>query len=225
MHLPGAGVGGHCLPKDPWLLKYGVETYSNSNSEIRNPDTSTRLSTSFELISSARRINDRMPLHMVGLIEEALGEAGVELAGAKVAVLGVAYLENSDDTRNTPAAPLAALLRSRGAKVVAHDPYVREQDWVEAGGAGIPLTRDLTAALTGADCAAIVTRHREYVDWASQMCEMADNPKSAIRNPQSEIWRLMRTPVIVDGRNVFDADACARAGLIYRGIGKGRQWQ
>jgi UDP-N-acetyl-D-mannosaminuronic acid dehydrogenase len=134
--------------------------------------------------------------------------------------LGVAYLEDSDDTRNTPAAALCSLLQARGAQVVAHDPYVRQQDWVEAGGTGIPLTRDLPAALTGADCAAIVTRHREYVDWANQVCEMADNPKSAIRNSQSEILG-MRTPVIVDGRNVFDAHACARAGLTYRGIGKG----
>jgi hypothetical protein len=102
---------------------------------------------------------------------------------------------------------------------------MREHDWVAAGEAAIPLTRDLTRALRGADCAAVVIRHREYVDRAIQMCEMADNPKFAIRNSQCVIWRLMRTPVIVDGRNVFDADACARAGLIYRGIERGRRWQ
>jgi len=229
MHLPGAGVGGHCLPKDPWLLKYGIETYGRSNFEIRNSE--------FELIPLARRINDGMPLHMVELIEEALEEAGVKLAGSKVAVLGVAYLEDSDDTRNTPAAALCSLLQARGAQVVAHDPYVRQQDWVEAGGTGILLTRDLTAALTGADCAAIVTRHRAYVDWANQVCQMAHNPKSAIRaahgppprgnpqsairNPQSAILE-MRIPVIVDGRNVFDAGACRVAGIIYRGVGKGK---
>ena len=223
-------MGGHCLPKDPWLLKFGVETYGNSNSEIRNPDTSTRLSTSFELISSARRINDGMPLHMVELIEEALGEAGVKPAGAKVAVLGVAYLENSDDTRNTPAAPLAALLRARGVRVVAHDPYVRERDWVKSGGDGVPLTRDLAEALQGADCASVVTRHREYVDLANQTKgEWSDNPQPPIGNPQSvlspaegsAIWGLMRRQVIVDGRNVFDAGACRVAGIIYRGVGKG----
>jgi UDP-N-acetyl-D-mannosaminuronic acid dehydrogenase len=206
MHLPGAGVGGHCLPKDPWLLKYGIETYGSSNFEIRN--------SKFEMIPLARRINDGMPLHVVELIEEALEEAGVKLAGAKVAVLGVAYLEDSDDTRNTPAAALCSLLQARGAQVVAHDPYVREQDWVEAGGTGILLTRDLTAALMGADCAAIVTRHREYVALANQQ-----SSKSA--GGLAWMKKLMRAAVIVDGRHVFDAPACAQVGLIYRGIGKG----
>ena len=215
MLLPGAGVGGHCLPKDPWLLKYGVDTYGR---ELGGTEGTQGL----ELIELARRINDGMPLHMVELIEGALAEAGVEVAGAKVAVLGVAYLEDSDDTRNTPAAPLAALLRARGAQVMAHDPYVRERDWVESGGEGIPLTRDLAEALRGADCAAIVTRHREYVDWANQMVgEQAGNSQSTIRNPQSEIWGLMRTPVVVDGRNVFDGEVCRQNGVVYRGIGKG----
>ncbi|HEC35653.1 MAG TPA: nucleotide sugar dehydrogenase [Anaerolineae bacterium] len=197
MHLPGAGVGGHCLPKDPWLLKYGVDTYGR---ELGGTEGTQGL----ELIELARRINDGMPLHMVELIEEALGEAGVELAGAKVAVLGVAYLEDSDDTRNTPAAPLAALLRARGAKVVAHDPYVRERDWVESGGDSVPLTRDLAEALEGADCAAIVTRHRPYLDLDLE-----------------QVGSLMRTPVLVDGRNAFDGEVCGQNGIVYRGVGKG----
>ncbi|HEC35040.1 MAG TPA: nucleotide sugar dehydrogenase [Anaerolineae bacterium] len=197
MLLPGAGVGGHCLPKDPWLLKYGVDTYGR---ELGGTEGTQGL----ELIELARRINDGMPLHMVELIEEALGEAGVELAGAKVAVLGVAYLENSDDTRNTPAAPLAALLRARGAKVVAHDPYVQEKDWVESGGDGVPLTRDLTEALKSADCAALVTRHRPYLDLDLE-----------------QVGSLMRTLVLVDGRNAFDGEVCGQNGIVYRGVGKG----
>jgi len=222
MHLPGAGVGGHCLPKDPWLLKYGVETYGDSNFEFRISD--------FGLISLAREINDSMPLHMVELIEDALAEAGRPLAGAKVAVLGVAYLENSDDTRNTPAVPLIRELLTRGAEVVAHDPYVRDDDWRMANSEWqeAPLVRDLSEALRGADAAVIVTRHKEYVDWANQtMAEWTDNPKSAIRNPQFEIRNPksaiqgMRTPVLVDGRDVFDGEICERNGIIYRGVGKG----
>jgi UDP-N-acetyl-D-mannosaminuronic acid dehydrogenase len=156
MHIPGAGVGGHCLPKDSWLLKYGLETYSKS--------ASGKFASGLRLIPLAREINDGMPEHMVALIEDGLAGAGRELAGARVALLGVSYLENADDTRNTPAAALARLLQARGAEVVAHDPYVREADWRRALGDGVkvPLTGDLWQALDGADCAALVTRHRGY---------------------------------------------------------------
>jgi UDP-N-acetyl-D-mannosaminuronic acid dehydrogenase len=194
MHIPGAGVGGHCLPKDSWLLKYGLETYGESAGGLR-------------LIPLAREVNDGMPGHLVVLIEDGLAEAGCELAGAKVVLLGVSYLENADDTRNTPAAMLAKLLQARGAEVVAHDPYVREADWQRAlgDGAGVPLTGDLWKALEGADCAALVTRHREYE--ALDLGRLRD---------------AMGGSVLVDGRNVFDLEACAQAGLVYRGVGKGK---
>ena len=105
MHLPGAGVGGHCLPKDPWLLNHGVSCYGAKGVQS-------------ELLAVARRINDGMPLHTADLVRDALAEAGRPLAGAKVAVLGLSYLENSDDTRNTPALPLVRTLRARGARVI-----------------------------------------------------------------------------------------------------------
>jgi UDP-N-acetyl-D-mannosaminuronic acid dehydrogenase len=107
MHLPGAGVGGHCIPKDPWLL------IANANNGFEP-----------RLIPAARAINDEMPLHMVDLTVSALHEAKTEIKDAKVAVLGYAYLENSDDTRNSPSQKLVGQLRELGAEVVIHDPYV-----------------------------------------------------------------------------------------------------
>ena len=144
---------------------------------------------------------------MAFLIKEALAEVGCELAGAKVVLLGVAYLENADDTRNTPAAALAKSLLTCGAEVVAHDPYVQEADWRRALGKGveIPLSDDLWEALDGADCAALVTRHREYQ--ALDLRRVKD---------------VMRTPTLVDGRDVFHAESCQVAGIVYRGVGKGR---
>jgi UDP-N-acetyl-D-mannosaminuronic acid dehydrogenase len=184
MHLPGAGVGGHCLPKDTWLLHYGARTYGN-------PNVST------ELVSLARRINDAMPLHTAQLVEEALEEKGATLDGARVAVMGYAYLENSDDTRNTPALPLVRALEAKGASVVVHDPFVRQVD------DGVNLTHDLEQALRRADCAVIVTRHQEYYD--------LDPARAKV---------LMRTPVLVDGRNVFASGDWRQAGFVYRGVGK-----
>jgi UDP-N-acetyl-D-mannosaminuronic acid dehydrogenase len=183
MHIPGAGVGGHCLPKDTWLLRFGVKEYG-----ARDVDTA--------MITLARRINDAMPNHMARLVEEALAEAGKEVKGARVAVLGIAYLADSDDVRNTPARPLIHTLQARGAWVMAHDPFV----W---GYEGEELTRDLDEALRGADCLALVTKHQMYFGLHLE-----------------HVKGLMRTPVIVDGRNVFDAKACREAGFVYRGIGK-----
>jgi UDP-N-acetyl-D-mannosaminuronic acid dehydrogenase len=184
MHVPGAGVGGHCLPKDPWLLKFGVDTYGAYKVPMR-------------MIALAREVNDEMPLHLAGLTIQALSEQGLTLEEAKIAVLGVAYLEDSDDTRNTPAIPLIEVLQDRCASVVAHDPYVRDLD-------GYELTRDLAMALAHADVAVIVTKHKEYYD-----LDLA--------------WlrETMRTPILVDGRNVFQAQRVRAAGMIYRAVGKG----
>jgi len=199
MHIPGAGVGGHCLPKDSWLLQYGLETYG------RPTDGTSENHGHLRLIPLAREINDTMPEHMAALVREALSEAGQDIAGAKVAMLGVSYLENADDTRNTPAAPLAKWLMAYGAQVVAHDPYVREADWkrVLDDGRDVPLTADLWTALEGADCAVIVTRHREYGDM--DLARMKD---------------VMRLSRVVDGRNVLDGEATA-AGLVVKYVGKG----
>jgi UDP-N-acetyl-D-mannosaminuronic acid dehydrogenase len=128
---------------------------------------------------------------------QALAEQGMDPAGAKVTVLGVAYLEDSDDTRNTPAIPLIDALQEKNASVAAHDPYVRELD-------GYELTRNLEMALKDADAVVIVTAHRQYYD-----LDLA--------------WlrETMRTPVLVDGRNVFDAETVRAAGFTYEAIGKG----
>ncbi len=184
MHLAGAGVGGHCLPKDPWLLKFGVDTYGDWPVSMR-------------MISLAREINDDMPLHLVDLAIQALAERGREPKGAKIAVLGVAYLEDSDDTRNTPAIPVIDALQERGATVVAHDPYVRELD-------GYELTRDLEQALQGADAVVIVTKHKQYSDLDLTWLRQA-----------------MRTPILIDGRNVYSGATVRAAGFTYRAIGKG----
>ena len=185
MHLPGSGVGGHCLPKDTWLLRYGLQKYGRNN----HMET--------EFINLARRINNSMPTHMSKLIRSALGEKGITLDDSKVTILGVAYLEDSDDTRNTPAYELIRELKSYGVEIAAHDPYVRS--FPEA-----PLARTLEEALVESDCITIVTKHKEYFHL---------NLK--------ELKEVMRTPIIVDGRNVLEKKKAIAEGFIYKGIGKG----
>ncbi len=180
MLVPGAGVGGHCIPKDPWLL------------------VGPAVQTKPELIPTARSGNDFMPLRMARLVEEALAAAGRKLKGARVAVLGFSYRENTEDARNTPAREIVQELRRRGAEVVIHDPFARSER-------GYTIVRDLNAAVKGADCVAIATAHEAY-----RKLDL-----SALR-------RGMRRRVIVDGRNVFHGPEVVKAGFVYRAIGKGQ---
>jgi UDP-N-acetyl-D-mannosaminuronic acid dehydrogenase len=182
MHTPGAGVGGHCLPKDSWLLKYGLDMYGSTKFEPR-------------IITGSRHLNDSMPEHMVQLTKEALAEKGTNLRDAKIAILGVAFLENSDDTRNTPTEPLYNALKKECKNLIAHDPYVKEYE-------DMKITSNIGEAIKGRDCLIVATRHREYQKLA---------PK--------EVKKLMKTPVIVDGRNVFDQDECLKLGISFRGVG------
>lgn len=184
MHFPGAGTGGHCLPKDPWLLKYGLDTYGKFKFLPK-------------IIVDSRETNDFMPVHVVDLVEDALAEHGKKLKGAKVAVLGVAFLENSDDTRNTPSATIYAELEKRGAKPVLHDPIVRNFE--------LPFTGDLDEVLTSADAVVLSTKHKVYLNL-----------------DLGEMRRKLATPVLVDGRNAFTMGAATKAGLTYRGVGKGK---
>jgi len=185
VHVPGAGVGGHCLPKDTWLLLYGVEKYGKpENGKI-------------QILTKAREINDFMPGHMARLLEEAMGEANKTIEGSKITVLGFSFLENTDDTRNTPALPLINILEKKGAQVIVHDPFVKEFE-------SIALTDDLEGALKESDALVLVTRHRQYFDLKPE-----------------EVKALVQTPVIVDGRNVFDLSLFNDNGFIAKAVGKG----
>jgi len=182
MHFPGAGVGGHCLPKDPWLLKYGVDTYGKYKVESN-------------VIVKSRHLNMYMPEHTVGLLEDGLKQAGKDLKGAKIAVLGVAFLENSDDTRNTPTKTFYEIAKKKGANLVLHDPYIRDFEY--------PFTSDFNEVIKDSDAIVILVKHKEYLNL-----------------DLTEIKKKMKTPVIIDGRNAYNKDECEKSGFIYRGVGK-----
>jgi UDP-N-acetyl-D-mannosaminuronic acid dehydrogenase len=182
MHFPGAGVGGHCLPKDSWLFKYGVDTYGKFKVKPK-------------VIIESRRINMYMPEHTVNLLEDGLKQAGKDLKKAKIAILGVAFLENSDDTRNTPSKPFYEMVKKKGANPVLHDPYVKDFEY--------PFTSNFYDAIKDADAIVILAKHKEYLN-----LDLTD------------IKKKMKKPVLVDGRNAYNKEECEKAGFIYRGIGK-----
>jgi UDP-N-acetyl-D-mannosaminuronic acid dehydrogenase len=133
MLLPGAGVGGHCIPKDPWLLVYGAANRMRP-----------------ALIPSARAVNEGMPGHIVELIEDVIRETGNDIHGSRIAVLGYSYLENSDDTRHTPTASLVEKLMPLGCEIVIHDPFVPQYQ------------KDIWDVLRGTDCVVVMVAHQAY---------------------------------------------------------------
>lgn len=146
---PGPGLGGHCIPIDPFYLTWKARHY----------DFVTRF------IELAGEINTGMPYYVVERVVEMLGKRGVTLQGAKVLVLGVAYKRDVDDLRDSPALKLIEILSARGAVVEYNDPHVpslrtckfRNYDTFELDSQ--ELTPDL---LYGADCVVIVTDHSAY---------------------------------------------------------------
>ncbi|HZH50367.1 MAG TPA: nucleotide sugar dehydrogenase [Microvirga sp.] len=107
---PGPGLGGHCIPIDPFYLTWKAREY----------DIATRF------IELAGQINTRMPYYVVNKLAEVVDRSGRPFSGSRILVLGVAYKKNVDDTRESPSLKLMELIEARGARVDYHDPYVPE---------------------------------------------------------------------------------------------------
>lgn len=187
---PGAGVGGHCLTKDTYHLERGVKI---SGSKLDYPSNSE------SLYVLARKINDFMPEHMYNLTLEGFERANRKLKGTKIALLGWAFLNNSDDTRNTPSEPYYDMVTRAGAQVSVHDPYVTEYE-------GLKISQNLEDCIKGATAIVIFTGHKQYLNLkAGALKKLTGSPH----------------PIIIDGRNVADPDAFIKEGFIYKGIGRG----
>jgi len=139
---PGPGLGGHCIPVDPFYLSW----------KTRQAGIEARF------IELAGYINGQMPHFVVDKIQNALNDQSKPLKGSRVHVLGVAYKKDIDDVRESPALDIIHLLTHRGANVTYSDPYVPvvEMD-------GIRLTsQEPMAAVRSADCVAIITDHQVF---------------------------------------------------------------
>jgi len=172
---PGPGVGGHCIPVDPYYLSWKAREY----------DFYTKF------IELAAEVNQTMPYHVVDLTAQALSQKGKPLDGARVLVLGVAFKRDTDDARNSPAERIIELLLSRGAQVSYSDPFVPRyrvgrdvfypvERWLES----VNLTDQ---ALTTADCVIIVAGHGavDYAQVVQQATLIVDtvNATSGLRGP------------------------------------------
>jgi UDP-N-acetyl-D-glucosamine dehydrogenase len=133
---PGPGMGGHCLPVDPFYLTWKAREY----------DMAT------EFIELAGKVNQQMPNHCVERIERVLNNADKPVKGTRIAIFGVAYKAGTSDVRESPAIRIIDLLRKRGADLIYHDPYVPDLNGLELAGESFDVA-------LRADLAVIVTAH------------------------------------------------------------------
>ncbi len=177
----GLGFGGSCFPKDVAALRSFGRTVGEQT----------------RILDAVLDINADQPLRMVALLERELS-----LEGKTVAVLGLAFKPGTDDLRESPALPLVAELRRKGAKILAHDPIAMPHAKRRPEFREVVFAEDWAEALRKSDACCLVTAWPEY------------------RNIQpTDFSRLMARSLVIDGRGIFEPAAMAAAGVVWRGVG------
>jgi len=176
---PGPGLGGHCIPIDPFYLTWKAREFGQHT----------------RFIELAGEINTRMPEHVVHRIADALNERSKAIKGSRILILGLAYKPNVDDERESPSYMLMDLLNKRGAEVEYYDPYVpmikltREHSHF-AGKQSVEWSR---AAISGFDLVLIATNHscvnyQELGDWAQCIVDTR-NAMAGMPAVRSKVWK------------------------------------
>ncbi len=161
--IPGCGVGGHCLPEDPYFLLDKL------------PNTGQQCS----IIRDAREINDSMPLYTVEMTLADICNNGKDISSLKVAVLGLSYKKNTGDLRTSPAETIVKELQKRSVKTIAHDPYINNVPWVS--------TSSLDGALTDADAVILCTDHDQFDNLPEKISQLA--PESVFVDGRNRFCR------------------------------------
>jgi UDPglucose 6-dehydrogenase len=175
----GIGFGGSCFPKDVSFLKLLA-----GNSGYH-----------FQLVNAVIEVNELQKRRVVSKLQKHLGQ----LAGKRIALLGLAFKPNTDDMREAPSIVLASRLLAEGAEVRGWDPVARPGKLLK----GVTVTETLLDAVRDADAAVIVTEWDELRELAS-----------------AQVRDAMRNPLLIDGRNLLDPKAVQELGFAYEGIGR-----
>ena len=146
---PGPGLGGHCIPIDPFYLTWVARTYG--------------LSTRF--IELAGEVNTAMPAYVVGRLADALNDRGKPVKGSRILLLGMAYKNDVDDPRESPGFELMDLLEKKGAVVSYNDPHIPELPPMRRYPHLRRSSSELTAALLAAQDAVVVVADHSTFDW------------------------------------------------------------
>ena len=175
---PGPGLGGHCIPIDPFYLTWVARQHG--------------LSTRF--IELAGEVNMSMPNFVVGKVADALNDHGKPVRGSKVAILGMAYKKDVDDPRESPGFELMDLLLKKGAAVTYNDPHIpalpKMRHWPHLRMNSTPLTADFLAAQ---DCVLVATEHTAY-DWlmVAKHSRLVVDTRNALKNVKDGREKIVR---------------------------------
>jgi UDP-N-acetyl-D-glucosamine dehydrogenase len=176
---PGPGLGGHCIPIDPFYLTWKAREYGQNT----------------RFIELAGEINTAMPEHVVNRVAEALNDQSKPVNGSKVLIIGLAYKPNVDDDRESPSYHLLDLLKRRGAEVAYYDPHVpvirpsrEHRDW--AGHRSVVWTRETISSF---DAVLISTAHdavnyKDLADWARCIVDTR-NAMADIKIKPGQVWK------------------------------------
>ncbi len=171
-YYPGPGIGGHCIPVDPFYLTWKAREYG----------------VHARFIELAGEINEQMPDWVVNKVTEALNSLGKSLKGAKILVAGIAYKKNVDDVRESPACLVMEILRKKEAKLAYTDPYfpvfpkMREHKFNLKS---VPFTR---ASISSFDCVIITTNHDSFdYDLLKRSAKLIVDTRGVYRKADSNV--------------------------------------
>ena len=184
VHYPGAGVGGPCLP---------INSYQLLN-------TARRTGVKLGIIEHGRKINEKMPDHVIDLISDAFRQSNISLDGSDILIFGVSYKPNVKDIQLTPAEHIIEKLKNLGANVHIYDPYFTS---TKIFGIDTLTTIPDENILKTMNAAVIVTGHDSFKSFK-------------ISN-----FSLMKNPILIDTRGIFEPRDAKNANLIFRGLGRG----
>ena len=182
VHYPGSGVGGPCLPINSYQL---LNTARSTGSNL-------------SIIESGRKINEKMPDHVITLTSDAFKESGKSIQNSDILILGISYKPDVKDIQLTPAEEIIKKLQNLGAKIKIYDPYFRSKNVF-----GLNVENNIENIITNVDAAIIVTAHSEF------------------KKLELSLFTKMKTPILVDTRGIIEPHDAKQQKIIFRGLGRG----
>jgi len=182
VHYPGAGVGGPCLP---------INSYQLLN-------TAKRLGSNLSIIESSRKVNEKMPQHVIELTLNAFNQCNLSIENSSILILGISYKPNVKDIQLTPAEEIINKLQNLGAKIYVYDPYFKEMDVF-----GLKVEKDIENIMSKIDATIIVTGHDEF------------------KKINISTFSKMKNSILIDTRGIIDPLLAKHNELIFRGLGRG----